>query len=218
MKLDYKISSPSRANGDDLFKKIEKKKVINSLSMHESVTDEILAKIKDIPAGILENLGNNLAKRAVKLAREVDSELHGQKAFLRLSISPHGILHAKITVKHEIEEEIIHYYTERFPMFTVLLESKRGVFAGRKDHPVFVARVSLEDALEELEEKYPKDPLLEDLSDGDYQELWESFARSQIIKGKRPSKRILNLSNKWKQHKVTVMSSPTSKLVNFFKN
>ncbi|MFW9991125.1 MAG: DUF4130 domain-containing protein [Candidatus Odinarchaeota archaeon] len=201
-----------------MFRKIVKKNVLASLARHVDVTENFLLEINNIPAKILENVGNDLAKKAVKMAREVDDELHGHKAFLRLSVSSHGILHAKIDVKHDIEERIIEYYVDRFPTFTVLLESMRGVFAGQYGQPVVVARVSLAEALAEWENKLPVDPLLEMVDEGDYQQLWESFAKSQVIKGKKQSEKIIRLSNRWKEHKVTVVPPSSAKLATFFKN
>ena len=67
---------------------------------------------------VLENVGTDFAKEAISLSREVDSDLHAHKAFLRLNVSPHGILYARLTkMKHNNEIPLIDFFKERFPTF-----------------------------------------------------------------------------------------------------
>ena len=183
-----------------MFRKIEKKQVLDSLSRHKDVTMEFLKQIKGIPKKILENVGTDLAKKAVAMSREVDSDLHEHKAFLRLSVSPHGILYAKSDkMKHYNEEELLKFFQRRFPTFIVLFESNRGVFTIGYDSILIVTDMPLAKVLKEFEEKLPVNPLLNDLNEKNYRELWKSFAQSQIIHGRKASKQVVNLSKKWRQ-------------------
>ncbi len=200
-----------------MFRKIEKKQVLDSLSRHKDVTIEFLNQIGDIPKDILENVGTDLAKKAVAMSREVDGDLHEHKAFLRLSVSPHGILFAKSDkMRHYNEEKLLRFFQSRFPSFIFLFESKRGTFTiDDNSCPLFTNR-PLKKVLKELEETLPVNPLLIDLNEKNYQELWVSFAQSQIIKGRRTSKQIISLSKKWRR---TVAEDQTTlkKLDEFFK-
>ena len=72
----------------------------------------------------------------------------------------------------------------------------RGVFVIDHKSPILITDLSLEQAIRELEEKLPKNPLLIDLTEKNYQELWESFVQSQIIQGRKKSEQIENLSKK----------------------
>ncbi len=185
-----------------MFRKIAKKDVLISLSRHKDITTNFLEKIKGMEKVILENVGTDLAKKAVSMSREVDGDLHEHKAFLRLQVSPHGILYAKLDkMRHRNEEPLLEFFKARFPTFLILFESPRGVFACEPNSSILVTDLSLEEALKECEEKIPINPILKDLDDNDYnfQELWESFAQSQVIKRKETSKQILNLSKKWKR-------------------
>ncbi|MHA2245432.1 MAG: DUF4130 domain-containing protein [Candidatus Hodarchaeales archaeon] len=200
-----------------MYRKIEKKKVLDSLSRHKDVTTDFLNQIKHIPKEILENKGNDLARKAVTMSQEVDSDLHAHKAFLRFSVSPYGILYAKSDkMNHENEETLLQFFQNRFPTFIVLFESNRGVFTLTHDLILMTINMPIEKVLKEFEEKLPLNPMLTDLNEKNYEELWKCFAQSQIIQGRRTSKQIVNLSKKWRGT-VAEETSP-KKLDVFFKS
>ncbi|MFW9855190.1 MAG: DUF4130 domain-containing protein [Candidatus Thorarchaeota archaeon] len=181
-----------------MYGKIERKEVLDSLSRHKDITEEFLNRVKSIPKVILENVGTKIAKRAVAMSREVDADLHSHKAFLRPSISKHGILYAKTNeMDHRNEEELLLFFKKRFPKFIIVLESQRGTFWITTSSRVLSTDQSLCEVLRELEDSLPEVPFLRDLSDKNYQLLWENFAQSQIIGGRRPSKRMKALTKKW---------------------
>lgn len=183
-----------------MFRKIEKKQVLESLSRHKDVTIDFLNQIKRIPKEILENKGTDLAEKAITMSQEVDSDLHAHKAFLRLSVSPHGILFAKSDkMKHYNEEVLLKFFQKRFPRLIILFESNRGVFTVNQDSILVVPNIPLEEVLKELEEQLPLNPLLTDLNEKNYHKLWECFAQSQIIQGRRTSKQAVSLSKKWRR-------------------
>ncbi|MFX1515386.1 MAG: DUF4130 domain-containing protein [Promethearchaeota archaeon] len=167
---------------------------------HTDITPELFRQIEEIPKEILENIGNTLAKKAVAMSQKVDSELHSHKAFLRLSVLPHGILYAKSDkMNHHNEEPLVEFFQSRFPTFIVLFESKRGVFSIDQNKRSIKIRRPLETVLQELEKELPVNPLLTDLNEKNYQELWESFAQSQIIQRRGTAKQLVRLSKKWKR-------------------
>ena len=181
-----------------MFRKIEKKQILKSLSRHMDITDEFYQQVTGISVDILENVGSDLAKRAISMAQEVDGDLHEHKAFLRFSISSHGILFAKIDkMKHKNEEAFLLFFKKRFPTFLILIESKRGVFYIDQEFRVKKSAFSLLKALSAFEAKLPKNKLLENLKDDEVNGLWKSFAQSQIIQGKKDSIQVKNLSKKW---------------------
>jgi len=199
-----------------MIRRVKQKEVINSLARHKDITDEFLTQIKNIPKDILENLGTDLAKKAVAMSREVNGELHSFKAFLRLSVSAHGILYTKLErMKHSNEKPLLQFFKKRFPEFIILFESDRGVFT-IDQNSLLVTKRSLEDVVKEIEEKLPKNPLLNDLNGKNYQDLWESFAQSQLIPERKTSRQILNLSKKWRRA-VAVDKVTARSLEEFFK-
>ena len=198
-----------------MIRRIHKKKVIEALSRHKEVNNKFLEEVKALSKEILENIGNPLAKRAVRMSREVEADLHSHKAFLRLSLSPHGILFASSRkMIHKNETPFLHFLKKRFPLFIILFESNRGVFIIDHSNRVKIAKNDLKHVLKEYELKLSLNPLLQDLTDANYHELWEYFAKSQLIQGKKDSSSILDLSRKW-ETKVTVKSSNSKQLDEF---
>ncbi|MFX0209133.1 MAG: hypothetical protein ACFFDT_24330, partial [Candidatus Hodarchaeota archaeon] len=94
---------------------------------------------------------------------------------------------------------LVQFFHERFPTFIILFESKRGVFSFDQYNNIYATKKPLESVLQELEKDLPVNPLLSHLNEGNYQELWESFAQSQIIEGRASSKQLIKLSKKWKR-------------------
>ncbi len=193
-----------------------KKNVIDSLSRHRNVSITFLEKIKQIPKEIIENVGSDIARKAVSMSWEVNGDLHEHKAFLRLSISPHGILYSKLTkMKHYNEIPLLNFFKKRFPTFVIIFETTRGIFAADQNPSILTANLSLEEALKEWEAKLPIDPLLLDLNEDNYQDLWENFAQSQIIHRRKSSKQVISLSKRWK-NTIPIDKSSSKSLDVFF--
>jgi hypothetical protein len=91
-----------------MFRKIVKKDVLKSLSRHKDISTEFFEKIKSIEKVILENVGTDLAKKAVSMSREVDGDLHEHKAFLRL------LMEIFMNIKHSCDYRFHHmeYYMQ----------------------------------------------------------------------------------------------------------
>ncbi|WP_455464069.1 DUF4130 domain-containing protein [Candidatus Hodarchaeum mangrovi] len=201
-----------------MIRRIHKKKVIRALSRHKEVDDKFLEEVKTLSKEILENIGNPIAKKAVRMSREVDTDLHSHKAFLRLSVSPHGILYASSKkLVHHNEKPFLYFLKKRFPLFIILFESNRGVFIIDNSNRIKMTKKELNYVLKEYESRMPLNPLLQNLTDGNFHELWESFALSQLIQGKKESSSILNLSKKW-DTKVTMKRSNSKLLDDFLVN
>jgi hypothetical protein len=182
-----------------MFRKIEKKKVLSSLSRHKAITNDFIQEVTSIPRDVLENVGSDLAKKAVSMSWEVDGDLHQQKAFLRFSVSSHGVLYAKTSkMEHKNEKELLIFFKNRFPLFIILIESRRGVFYIDNKLKIKRSDLPLNETLKLLETERPEQEMIQDLKGKDFQELWRNFAQSQIIEGREESQQIRNLSKKWK--------------------
>jgi len=198
-----------------MIRRIHKKKVIGALSRHKEVDNKFLEVVKALPKEVLENIGNPIAEKAVRMSREVNTDLHSHKAFLRLSVSPHGILYASSKkLIHRNEKPFLQFLKKRFPLFIILFESNRGVFIIDHLNQIKMTKKDLNYVLKEYESYMPLNPLLQNLMDGNFHELWESFALSQLIQSKKDSRSIINLSEKW-ETKVTVRRS-NSKPLDYF--
>ena len=197
-----------------MIRRVIRSEVLANIIRHVDCNEVFYREVKNLNKTILENKGNKIAIKAIRMSREVEGDLHQQKAFLRPKISPHGILHAEVEIKHKIEDLIIDFYSERFSTLEILISSKRGVYTGKHLQPIRKLDLIYNKALEILEAKLPINENIESLCQENHYEIWEGFARSQVIKGTKNSKSIERLSRKWK---ITVLKPNTRNLSEFFK-
>lgn len=169
----------------------DKKSILWFLSLNSEVDKEFIEQVKKEPKVILENKGSDLAKTAYNKAMEVGKEIHAFKGFLRFDVSSHGILHTDVKLKHKVEPVLLRFFSKRFPSFTIMISSPKGIFVKmpRFQTIKFYADFSKGDILRSLEEKLPK---REELSfDLDANKLWKEFYSSQYI-SERENKRLFN--------------------------
>lgn len=186
------------------------------LPKHANMTEKLMKRIKETNKMFLENKGNDLSILAIKMYREIAREIHANTAFLRLSISPHGILYAKLDVEHRVEEDILLFFTDRFPVFVILLESRNRIYSAKNGEILGVMGGKLEEAVLKWESELPVNPLVSDLDIGDYEVLWENFARSQDISRKHRVKKREWKFRYWKDVKVSLEPTNRSRLTFFF--
>lgn len=192
-----------------------RKDIISLLPKHANMTEKLMTRIRETSKTFLENKGNDLSSLAIRLYREIAREIHANTAFLRLSVSPHGILHAKLNIDHRVEEDILIFFSDRFPVFIVLLESRNRVYSAKNGEFLGVQDGNLENAVQKWESKLPINPLVSGVT-GDYELLWENYARSQDISRKhRVSKREWKFRY-WKDIKVSLEPTNRSRLTYFF--
>jgi len=199
-----------------MIRQLRRKDMLALLAKHSGMTEKLMTQIIETRKTLLENKGNDLSSLALRMYREVVREIHANTAFLRLSISPHGILHAKIDVKHRVEEDILLFFSERFPVFVILLESRDRVFSAKNGKILGTEEVNLEESVLRWEELLPVNPLVADLDIDDYEVLWENFARSQDIKTKHRVKKKEWKFRYWKNTRVSLDPTNRSKLTDFF--
>lgn len=129
------------------------------------------------------------ARRLYNLSNQVSSEVNRLTCYLRLKINPHGLLYAKHTPDHRIEDLLVSHFLYRFPLYVILLGSKRGTFVGERQ-AIYRSSEPLAQLIEQLEKERPLDPILQELKATD-DEVWEAFYQSQVVKEKHSQSRFL---------------------------
>jgi probable DNA metabolism protein len=181
---------------------MKKKTILDLLSRNPTCSKEFQREVCKEDRERLENVGSELAKKALKIAREVQRDSYRIQQFTRLTHSSHGILFATISPQFHVEDLVIKWFWKRFPQFVIALEStsKKGVFLlGPEFSDVIFANAKLKDVIRELEEILPVNPLLKEIPEFS-EVLWENVYASQYI----PSRKNLKLFLKWipkKYHK-----------------
>ena len=140
----------------------------------------------------------NESRKLYEWARQVSCDLEKTKAFTRFEIHEKGILYASISPEHYIEDLVADFFAERFPMFVIVLESRRGCFVKKKGQRAAVVNERMESVLAKLDRNLENDNMLCDLLDFDDKSIWRIFYNSANIKQRNNRKYFLrNMPRKY---------------------
>lgn len=121
------------------------------------------------------------SRKLYEWSRQVGCAIHKTEAFTRLKISEKGILYARIDPEHKVEDIVVNFFAERFPMYVIVLESRRGCFIKKKGQKLTIVRRRMELVIKKLESELADDDILGDLLDFDDQSIWKIFYSSANI-------------------------------------
>jgi len=153
---------------------------------HKNFKQHLWNLVKEQPESLVLNKATKESKELYSLHRQVSGDYQRTRAFSRLNISEYGILYAKIEPEHRIEDLIAKWFFSRFPLFTIILSSKKGTFVISKDFFKH-SSLSLEEELKQISKSKEIDPLLNDLTD--FNTLsWENIYDSNFIKERKNKK------------------------------
>ncbi|MFH1133693.1 MAG: DUF4130 domain-containing protein [Nanoarchaeota archaeon] len=97
-------------------------------------------------------------QRHQQFDQEVKQELRRLKDFAQFKRPERGILHARLDVRHRIEDMLVSHYLQRFPGHSVVLESGRGIFIGEGSSGITRSEAPLGEVIASLQEKRPLMP------------------------------------------------------------
>ena len=121
---------------------------------------------------------------------------------LRLEVNKHGLLYAKYTPEHQIEDCIVWRFAFRFPLFVVALESRRGCFVGfRNQIKKYNSRI--ESIIRMVEKEFPVNDILKNMEKFDIS-LWKSFVDSQTSLDK-PNPKLFSKQIPKKYHNIKTL-------------
>lgn len=164
---------------------------------HEKFTKKLLKTVESQPCDLVENKATPESRTLYSLHRQVAGDFQRWRAFARLEISKHGIVFGKIQPEHKVEDMVIEWFLSRFPLFTIVLESRRGTFMISKGSGMKMVKKRLKQLILELEKKLPENPLLSDLMDFNTKS-WENLYDSNFIKQRKNTKLFLkNIPKKY---------------------
>ena len=147
------------------------------------------------------------AKKLYRMAKEVGREIHLTESFLRFNVNSKGILYAKVNVEHNVEKSIVKFFVNRYPLYVIVLESKRGCFIGYYDIDkdeknkinrdvrkckviVEHCKSKMDEVVKQLENIRNNDDVLNEINEFDTR-IWYEFYSKQGIR-KRRNKKLFN--------------------------
>lgn len=158
---------------------------------HRDFEENDLEFLEQQTRGEVSSQATGESRRLYNMASNVRGEFDRLRGFLRLEINRHGILYARHTPEHGIEDMLVKHFMYRFPLFTIVLGSQRGTFIGRKNN-IEKSVDSMDNIIRMLENTLPESRFLSDLGDYD-PDTWKSFYDSQLNPSRQrkdPKKRI----------------------------
>ncbi len=173
---------------------MKKNDILDLLQRNPKCSRKFLEQVTREDPKHFDTISSKVAQNAVKQAKKVLREFWRLRALTRLDLSEHGILFGEINPEYQIEDLIVKWFGERFPLFIIALESKprHGVFLFNPELPhIIFSKTHLKDVITDIEQYLPKNPLLKDIVKFS-EELWDRYYASQYIPTRKNLKLFVN--------------------------
>lgn len=152
--------------------------------LHKNFNETLLHKVASQPKALVAAKVTQEARKLYDLDRQVRCSLHRDIGFTRLKVNKHSILYAQIQPQHNTESLIAENFMKRFPLFVIVIASKRITAIASKTSGLIETKMPLNETLKELEKLLPVDPILENIEDFD-DNIWTEFYSTQNIEQRR---------------------------------
>jgi hypothetical protein len=123
-----------------------------------------------------------MAKKIIRMMREVNTEAYRAIQFTRTEINKHGVLYGIVLLKHHVMDNVLKYFHERWPQCIICLYNGHTQRTGIINEKGKIREVKL--PLKEVVEKVSKGrsiiPYFEDIQFSG-EEIFESLYNSQNI-------------------------------------
>ena len=162
-----------------------KQDLIKRISRHANFSPGLLQTIKKIPEIIFLNNGTQEAKKILKMVKEIGLEAYRAIQFTRTKLNNRGIIYGKVLLKHKVEDEVLVYFHERWPMCIVCLfnEYRKQTYTIDEDGKLRKFKKPLSVVVEKLGLERPIQPYFEDIK-VENEEMFEALYSSQFIKSR----------------------------------
>ncbi|MBD3338531.1 MAG: DUF4130 domain-containing protein [Candidatus Lokiarchaeota archaeon] len=158
------------------------KELIDGISRHSDYSPTLAKKIKNLPEVLLRNSGSPLAKKLVRMTKEVFKEAYRAKQFTRTEINDRGVLYGVVLFEHNVMDLVLLYFHQRWPQCVVCLYNEKSQKTGIINEKGIIREVSLplDQIVRKISEKRPSLPYFEDIQFSG-KEIFETLYKSQNI-------------------------------------
>jgi hypothetical protein len=159
-----------------------RKELIVNLPRHSKFSPNLIQQIEKLPEVVLRNSGSPLAKKIIRMMREVNTEAYRAKQFTRTEINNRGVLFGVVLLKHRVMDLVLKYFHERWPQCVICLYNehtrKTGVINEKGN--VREVRLPLKNVVEKVSKRRPIMPYFDDIQFSG-EEIFETLYASQNI-------------------------------------
>ena len=155
---------------------------------HKDYSESLVIAVSRQPEEMVEAKATAEARKLYNMHRQVWCEIHRIESFTRLKTSPKGILYATIKPEHKVEDIVVWFFSARFPLFIIAIESKGRCYVA-SDSKISIINKPLANVVSSIEEGLIENKILSDISDynmgANGEDLWNTFYETQYIKERR---------------------------------
>jgi len=160
-----------------------RKELIKNISRHEKFTPILIKQVKRLPDVVLRNLGTPMARKLIKMVKEVFREAYRAKQFTRTEINKYGVLFGVVLLKHNTMDLVLNYFHKRWPNCIICLYNEFTQITGIMDENGYMkeSKLPLERVVKKVSQGRPIMPYFEDIQFSGKQ-IFETLYKTQNIK------------------------------------
>lgn len=98
-----------------------RQELLTNLPRHLKFRSHYIDQIRSLPEVFLRNSGSPVAKRFIKMMREISLETYRAIQFTRTEINNRGVLFGVVLLKHRVMDRVLQYFHERWPQCIICL-------------------------------------------------------------------------------------------------
>ncbi len=159
-----------------------KKEIRRYLPRHAEFSPSLLRQLKTLSDSELRNSGSILAKKMIKMMRDISKEAYRAKQFTRTEINDHGVLFGLVSLKHNVMDHVLYYFHERWPQCVICLynEHTKKTFTINEEGKIREYIIQLDEIVKDISKDRPKSPYFCDIQFSG-KEIFEALYKSQNI-------------------------------------
>jgi len=156
--------------------------MMKNIKRHEQFTPDLINQINKLPDVVLRNLGNPLARKLIKMVREIFRESYRAKQFTRTNINDHGVLYGVVLLRHKVMDRVLNYFHERWPKCIICLYNEHTQITGIMDQQgrIREVKMALIEVVDKISSHKPVMPYFEDIQFTGKQ-IFETLYQTQNI-------------------------------------
>ena len=159
-----------------------RRELINCLPRHAKFTPNLLQQIKKLPEVLLRNSGSSMAKKFIRMMREISKEAYRARQFTRTEINNKGVLFGVVLLKHHVMDLTLKYFHERWPQCIICLYNEHTQKTGiiNENGSIWEVKQPLKKIVAKISKNRPIIPYFDDIQFSG-NEIFETLYKSQNI-------------------------------------
>jgi len=159
-----------------------KKELLEYLPRHSSFTPSLIREVNKLPDVVLRNMGTPVARRIIKMVKEISLETYRAIQFTRTEINNRGVLYGTVLLKHKVIDSVLKYFHKRWPQCIICLHNEHNKKTSiiNEEGIIQEFKLPLNKLVEKIGNNRPIIPYFEDIQFSG-KEIFETLYKSQNI-------------------------------------